>query len=359
MLAQSTYSASQKSLDKLPIIVTCTPNAGDMPAVSIIIPVYNTAGYISEALESVFAQTFTDFEVIVINDGSSDTDKLEKVLELYLERIVYLKQENRGPSAARNAGIRRARGEFIAFLDSDDTWLPEYLSKQIKCFASSAELNMVYSDTWLYGQSPLSGKSYFQAFPPKSPANFQNLLNYGSVLTSCVVVRKRVLLEVGLFDEELILLEDIHVWLRIAHTGLISCNKQILARHRYRPCSLSHVTDGEMTEAQLRVMEKLGTSFKLTAEERSALDRESRQIQIDLETKQAKRFLSSGDFRQAIDSLRRVNTNRRSAKLQCTIYGLRVAPHLTRSMANVWQGLLNLADNMGMVRSRERFVDEK
>src|SRR5712671_2294711 len=87
------------------------------PAVSVIIPAYNSAAYIAETLESVFAQTLADFEVIVINDGSPDTDQLEKVLEHYRERIVYLKQENRGPSAARNIGIRSSRGEFLAFLD--------------------------------------------------------------------------------------------------------------------------------------------------------------------------------------------------------------------------------------------------
>src|ERR1700730_1568273 len=100
----------------------------ETPTVSVIIPAYNTALYIVETLDSVFAQTFRDFEVILINDGSPDTDKLEQVIEPYRERIVYLKQKNGGPSAARNAGIGWSRGEYIAFLDSDDSWLPQYLS---------------------------------------------------------------------------------------------------------------------------------------------------------------------------------------------------------------------------------------
>jgi glycosyltransferase involved in cell wall biosynthesis len=336
-----------------------TVRTSEGPTVTVIIPVYNTAAYISETLDSVFAQTFTDFEVIVINDGSPDTDILEKAIEPYLGRIVYLKQKNCGPSAARNAGIGCARGEYIAFLDSDDSWLPQYLSEQIKSLANSGELNMVYSDALLFGDSPLSGKSYFQAYPPKSPINFENLLKGCSVFTSYVVVRKQVMFEVGLFDEDLRLLEDVDLWLRIAHhDGRIACNKQILARHRYRPRSLSHVTNREMGEAQLRVMKKLEASLDLPADERSALDREIKHIQTELETEQGKRFLLSGDFHHAGNLLTKVNIHHPSTKLQLALFGLRVAPHLTWFMAKLWQRVLYTAKKTGMVRSGERFVDD-
>ena len=90
------------------------------PSVSLIIPAYNVAAFISETLASVFAQTFTDFEVIVVNDGSPDTEELERELARFIARVNYVKQENRGASAARNAGLRTPRGEFVAFLDADD-----------------------------------------------------------------------------------------------------------------------------------------------------------------------------------------------------------------------------------------------
>src|SRR6266702_399564 len=102
------------------------------PAVSVIIPAYNVARYIGETLESVLAQTFTDYEVIVVNDGSPDTEEFERAIEPYLSRIRYLKQENRGASVARNTGLQAAGGEFIAFLDADDLWLPNYLEAQMK-----------------------------------------------------------------------------------------------------------------------------------------------------------------------------------------------------------------------------------
>src|ERR1041385_762350 len=99
------------------------------PVVSVIIPAYKVAPFIRETLDSVFAQTFTDFEVIVINDGSPDTVDLENAIENYRHAITYLKQANQGAGAARNAGLRVARGHFVAFLDGDDLWLPNFLSE--------------------------------------------------------------------------------------------------------------------------------------------------------------------------------------------------------------------------------------
>src|SRR2546423_11920715 len=102
------------------------------PKVSVIIAAYNVAEYIGETLVSVFAQTFSDYEVIVINDGSEDEAELAAALAPYRERIVYRTQDNRGLAAARNAGIRAARGQYIAFLDADDLWEAEFLQKQIE-----------------------------------------------------------------------------------------------------------------------------------------------------------------------------------------------------------------------------------
>src|SRR5581483_4665750 len=101
------------------------------PRVSVIIPAYNAAAFIAETLDSVYAQTFADFEVIVVNDGSPDTEDLERELAPYREKLSYIKQENQGAAAARNTGIKAARGEFVAFLDADDTWLLAFLEKQL------------------------------------------------------------------------------------------------------------------------------------------------------------------------------------------------------------------------------------
>src|SRR5882762_7560487 len=118
---------------------------GAPPRVSIIIPAYNVAPFIRETLASVFAQTFTDFEVIIINDGSPDSEEFELAIKPYRERIRYLKQENRGASAARNAGLRAAGGELIAFLDADDLWSPNYLAEQLK-FMREQDCDLVCAD---------------------------------------------------------------------------------------------------------------------------------------------------------------------------------------------------------------------
>jgi glycosyltransferase involved in cell wall biosynthesis len=106
--------------------------SSDTPAISVVIPAYKVAPFIDETLKSVFAQTFTDYEVIVVNDGSPDTEEFERAIKPYLDRIRYLKQENCGASVARNSGLLSARGEFVAFLDADDLWLPTYLEAQMK-----------------------------------------------------------------------------------------------------------------------------------------------------------------------------------------------------------------------------------
>src|ERR1700689_944319 len=116
------------------------------PKISIIIPSYKTADLIAACLDSAFAQTYTDFEAIVVNDGSPDTPELEKALQPYMDRIVYIKQENKRAAGARNNAIRNARGEFVAFLDSDDTWMPDHLSSQMQLFSADPSLGLTYSN---------------------------------------------------------------------------------------------------------------------------------------------------------------------------------------------------------------------
>src|SRR5262249_911638 len=106
-------------------------------------------------LESVFCQTYHNFEVILINDGSPDTEEFERAIAPYRDRIVYIRQENCGPSAARNAGIGRARGEYLAFLDSDDVWYPTCLAAQVElALRRQPSCDLVYSDVLVYSDSP-------------------------------------------------------------------------------------------------------------------------------------------------------------------------------------------------------------
>src|SRR3977135_1454602 len=139
------------------------------PLVSIIIPAYNVAPFIGETLDSVFGQTCTDFEVILVNDGSPDTEEFERVLQPYRDRIRYLKQENSGASAARNAGLRGARGELRAFLDSYDLWAPQYLEQQLK-FIREYGCDLACADAMIFGVSADAGHSYMESLMESAPA---------------------------------------------------------------------------------------------------------------------------------------------------------------------------------------------
>src|SRR5580658_6117386 len=168
------------------------------PKVSVIIPSYKTAGLIAACLDSAFAQTYRDFEAIVVNDGSPDTAELEKVLRPFMDRIVYLKQENKRAAGARNNAIRQARGEFVAFLDSDDTWMPDHLASQMQLFAKDPALDLAYSNALLIGD-PARECEFMEKCPSTGPATFEALIvERCQIPISTVVARKKTLVDTGL-----------------------------------------------------------------------------------------------------------------------------------------------------------------
>jgi glycosyltransferase involved in cell wall biosynthesis len=129
-----------------------------VPHVAAIVPAWNAAAFISRAIDSVLAQTLSDFELVVVNDGSPDTATLRAVLAAYSTepRIKYVEQDNGGPSAARNAGVAASTAARIAFLDADDWWEPEYLERQTALLDQGHDL--VYCDARIVGDSPLAGR---------------------------------------------------------------------------------------------------------------------------------------------------------------------------------------------------------
>ena len=127
-------------------------------------PAYNAADHICETLDSVKAQKFREYEIIVVNDGSPDTDKLERAIKMRLEDIIYIKQRNAGAAVARNTGIEHARGEIIAFLDADDIWQPDYLTSQF-VFLQRHSYDMVYCDAALFGHRSAYRKTFMETAP--------------------------------------------------------------------------------------------------------------------------------------------------------------------------------------------------
>jgi glycosyltransferase involved in cell wall biosynthesis len=198
-----------------------------MPHVSVVIPVFNSAATIGTALRSVFAQTFTDFEVIVVDDGSEDGDELDRALSEWGGRILYLRQTNGGPARARNAGIARASGRLIAFLDADDEWLPEKLALQVGYFDRYPATGLLHTAVV---DDPLRGRA--EDRPPRHA--FCDLFHTTFFInTLTVMIPRSVLEDVGGFDERReIHIEDWDLWLRIAGRHTLGYLSRPLARHR-------------------------------------------------------------------------------------------------------------------------------
>jgi glycosyltransferase involved in cell wall biosynthesis len=307
---------------------------------SVIIPAYNAAGYISEALDSVFAQTYKDYEVILVNDGSPDTQELERVLAPYAARIVYLKQENGGPANARNAAIRMAAGEYLAFLDSDDMWMPEYLAAQVRTLEDDASLALVCADAHLFGDPVHSGQTFMGRWPPHEPVTFEKLVNMScAILTMCVVARKEPLMDAGLFDERFLRSEDYDLWLRLAHKGArFAYQHRVLAHHRHHGASLAADTKA-LYDSQIEVYQKLLKTLVLSAADRRALEGQLERCHADLALQQGKRQIMAGQYAQAAEALKRANLYYHSHKLKLALLSLRLAPRLLRRVYHLHQRL--------------------
>ncbi len=301
----------------------------DKPLVSVIIPAYNASEFIGETLGSVFAQTFTAFEVIAINDGSSDTEALERVLQGFPSKLRYIKQENKGAAAARNTGLRSASGEFIAFLDADDTWLPEFLEKQME-FLENSNADFVFCDALLVGDNCLAGQTFMRTQPSRGAATPENLLSVQvTVLTSTVVARKAPIFEVGLFDETIRRGHDFDLWLRLAKHGIrFAYHRDVLAHHRIVESGLSGGTISQL-QRTLEVIEAIKAKG-LTATEQQALQFNLNRTLRELALENGKEKLIDRDFAGARKCFNEARKFRHSWKLLLVCLALRVSPDILR-----------------------------
>jgi glycosyltransferase involved in cell wall biosynthesis len=296
--------------------------------VSVIMAAYNAAPYIKEALDSVLAQTYTRYEIIVVNDGSPDTAELEKALEPYRNRIVYLKQENRGVSAARNAGLRMAQGEFVSMLDPDDRWEPEYLEAQLAVMIENQGLTALYPDAVVFGDVPEAGKTLMEKQPSTGEVTFEALLTRRCTVANYVIARREAVLQAGGFDECLRRSEDFDLWLRmLLNGGRFAYQRRVLAHYRVHRGSLSS-DQVQLTSDTLRVFDKLALMPSLTHEERNLVKNERQHYQALLRFKEGKRAFHNGDIHNAEECLREANEFFKSRKTSLVLLLLRVAPRL-------------------------------
>ncbi len=185
--------------------------AMSMPTVSVIIPTYNRAWVLKEAIDSVLAQDFRDFEIVVVDDGS--TDNTQEILESY-QQICVVRQDHRGVSAARNTGTVRAAGRLVTFLDSDDLWLPGKLSAQVAFFNTHPDALICQTEEiWIKNGVRVNPKKRHKKY---SGMVFERCLELCIVSPSAVMMRRWLFDKIGGFDETLPLCEDYDLWLRIA-----------------------------------------------------------------------------------------------------------------------------------------------
>jgi glycosyltransferase involved in cell wall biosynthesis len=302
---------------------------GDHPAVSVVIPAYRASRDIPDALASIFRQTFTDFEVIVVNDGCPDTAALVAALAPYSSSIRYIAQTNRGAAAARNTGVRAARGRFIAFLDADDVWLPGFLGAQVRLLEQRPARALVYCDATITGESALAHRRFSEGAPSIGPLTLLALVEQRcNIMLSTVVVRRDPLLAVGGFDETIARGHDADLWFRLALSGAwLHYNPAVLAERRVRAEGLSGNRISELRRA-VDVLDRFGRRHDLPTAERTAVRVRIMRLRTELDIEEAKQRLVQGDFDAARQRLARHHGV--SLKLRAVSLALRIAPRLFR-----------------------------
>jgi glycosyltransferase involved in cell wall biosynthesis len=205
------------------------------PKVSVVIPTYNNAALLCETLEGVRRQTFKDFEIIVVDDGSKDNTG--DVVATYDPTIHYLQQTNQGPAAARNKGVSLAQGEFIAFCDHDDIWNERHLEKLLGCFTTHPSAAMVFDDAQYYGDGIAEEKTHIDAKVLQSLVGkevpIRRIWQCWVASMSVVMVRKSVFNELGGLHPGIRGLDDLHFYLRLGvdcevrFADYVGCKKRI------------------------------------------------------------------------------------------------------------------------------------
>lgn len=231
----------------------------EMPKIAVIIPAYNQSRYLGYAIQSVLEQTFSDWEAVIVDDGSSDETR-SVALSFHDPRLRYIYQENRGLSAARNAGIHNTTAPYLCFLDSDDMFLPGKLASQLAVLESSPEVGLVAGQAVPVDENgKFIGKIMDTPLPEQAELLvLENPLHVGSVL-----LERRWQEKAGFFDESLHSYEDWDMWLRLAILGCrMHYVNQPVSHYRFHMAQMTRI-GAQMTTANFAVLDKLYSNHDL------------------------------------------------------------------------------------------------
>jgi glycosyltransferase involved in cell wall biosynthesis len=306
-----------------------------MPAVSVIVPAYNVAPYLPSALDSVLAQTFTDFEVVVIDDGS--TDGTFSVIQDYAgrdQRIHFRQQANGGIASARNHALRVACAPLLALLDGDDLWTPEYLATQIGILNEHPEVDIVTGNAWLLGGTR-HGQPARRTPDPRPAPNLGQILADEMVIFVMSVFRRRVYETIGGFDDTLRINEDYDFWIRaaIANFTFIK-NGTPLGYYRVRADSVSASEIG-MLRGIIHVYTKTRPNLLTRPVELATLDAQIARFENERLAAEARHAIETGDFAAAGDHLAALYDRRGGAALGVARLMARWAPSLLSKAYNI------------------------
>lgn len=277
------------------------------PLVSVVIPSYNRAHSISETLESVFSQTYPNVEILVVDDGS--TDNTRAVIEsIDNPALKYIYQENKGASGARNTGIDNSSGEYIAFLDSDDLWLPSKLEEQVAFMEKNNECALVLCECDIHDNGKFIENSSFAKRYPNNKDFFESFLKHMVITCSIMFFRKDMLNRIGYFDEDLKTAEDKDLVLRTASQFEVKVLPSTLVKYQKGPDSLSQIVASGNT---VKVLEKISTYSSERSEKHSNLIKTEINKKL---LKTAEDLIWAKAYRPARETIKKLNKHDPSIK---------------------------------------------
>lgn len=237
----------------------------NFPLISVIIPSYNSGKFLNEAIESAVNQTYKNLEIIIVNDGSSDnTEKIAKEWQFKDSRVKYFKhQQNKGLAAARNTGIKNSKGEYLAFLDADDIWLPKKVEIQLKKI-KELEADLVFSNWYVVESNKNKKVKPFDSSPLRNKENLVcSLIRKNFISPSTVLLKKSALKKVGLFDENLCSSEDYDLWLRFVLEGMEIgfCEDPLIYLRKHSEQMSKNIY--KMRISRLQVLKKVAKKYPL------------------------------------------------------------------------------------------------
>ena len=294
-----------RTAGRQPVVSPCARRAAVTPTVSVIMPAYNAERYLETAVESVLRQTFTDFELLIVDDGSADGTVA--VARRYADRdprVRVLQQRNAGPGPARNTAFRAAAGRFFAFLDSDDEWDDTFLAEQLAVLAMRPDVDVVVGNARNRG-GPRDGQPSRPLRRDGVPITLAEILADETSLFIMAVFRREVIEAVGGFDTELLTNEEYEMWIRAALAGFsFTRHTKPLGWYACRPGSLSS-SDTRMLSGILRVFAKTRAALPPRSPERAILEEQIARFEAELAAAERRARVERHAVGRALLQLRR------------------------------------------------------